>query len=152
MKVGELIDEDLILPHLRARRRNDVIRELAAFLAIHHANVAETDAVRVLSERERLGSTAVGEGLAIPHAKLETIRGLVACLGRSRRGINFGSPDDGKTHFFFVLLASEQTHGDHLEALARICRLFKDPELRARLLEAETAREMYETIAIAEGA
>ena len=150
MRVVDLIDQDSILPGLRARRRNDVIPELAEFLATRHAGVTQQDAARVLTEREKLGSTAIGGGLAIPHAKLETVRGLIACLGRSPRGIDFGSPDEKPTHFFFVIIAPEQAQGDHLKALARISRLFQSSELRARLLGAETAEGMYAIMASAE--
>lgn len=150
MRAVDLIGEDLILPRLRARRARDVIPELGAFLAAHHPGVSERDAVRVLSEREQLGSTAVGEGLAIPHAKLGTARSLLACMGRSRRGIDFASPDDQPTHFFFVLIAPEQAQGDHLKALARISRLFRSDEMRTGLLTAETAQEMYEIMTTAE--
>ena len=151
MKVVDLIREDLILPDVRARRSRDVIRELGSFLAERHRGVGEKEAIRALAERERLGSTAVGEGLAIPHAKLDSVRGLVACLGRSQRGIDFGSPDDEPTHFFFVLIAPEGAPGDHLKALARISRLFRNAAFRARLMAAETAREMHELIAAEDG-
>lgn len=147
----DLIREDFIVADLRARRRADVIRELGSFLAKHHAGLSEKEVIRALAERERLGSTAVGEGLAIPHAKLDSVRDLVACFGRSRRGIDFGSPDDEPTHFFFVLIAPEGAPGDHLKALARISRLFRNAAFRARLMAAETAREMHELIAAEDG-
>lgn len=149
MRIADLVREDvpLILPQLKATNKVDVIQELAAFLAHHHEDVSEADAVHVLSERESRGSTAVGVGLAMPHGKLTSVRGLVGCLGRSQRGIDFGAPDGKPTHFFFVLIAPESAPGEHLKALARISRLFKNAAFRTRLAAAQTAHEMHEIIA-----
>lgn len=145
MRIVDLLRKDLI-SELRATNRDDVIQELGTFLAHHHLEVSEEEAVRVLAARERLGSTAVGEGLAIPHGKLRSIRNPVACLGRSRKGIEFGAADGQPTHFFFVLVAPESAPGQHLKALARISRLFKHADFRARLTAAQTAEEVYEII------
>ncbi|MGH7576492.1 MAG: PTS sugar transporter subunit IIA [Longimicrobiales bacterium] len=142
----DLLREDLILPRLAAADGDAVIRELGEFLAERHPGVNADDAIRVLAARERLGSTAVGEGLAIPHAKLDSLNDLVACLGRSRRGIDFHAPDGKPSHFFFVLIAPVAAPGSHLKALARITRLFRDADFRARLVAARTAREMYDII------
>lgn len=147
VKILDLIREDLVLPHMRAARRRDVILELGTYLAEQHEGLSPDDVVRVLNEREQLGSTAIDDGVAIPHAKLDTIDRLVACLGRSRKGIDFGALDGKPTHFFFVLLAPENASGDHLKALARICRLFKDADFRSRVMAAKTADEMLEIIA-----
>lgn len=150
MRIVDLIRKDLllILPELSATNREDVINELASFIALHHPGLSEDEVVRVLTERERLGSTAVGDELAIPHAKHHSIRdNLVACLGRSRKGIDFGAPDGKRTHFFFVLIAPENKPGVHLKALARISRLFKDADFRKRLMTVRSAQEMYELIA-----
>jgi len=147
MKIADVIHEDLILPQLRARDGLEAIRELGSFLAEHHETVGEEEAIHALAERERLGSTALAEDLAIPHAKLDRVPGLVACFGRSPKGIDFGSPNGERTHFFFVLLAPESAPGAHLKALARISRLFRDAGFRARLMAARTANEMYEIIA-----
>lgn len=147
MGVADLLREDSILPRLAASNSHAVIRELGTFLAERHPGLSAEDAIRVLAERERLGSTAVGEGLAIPHAKLGSLGDLVACLGRSRRGIDFQAPDGRPIHFFFVLIAPLAAPGSHLKALARITRLFKSSGFRARLTAARTAREMYDVIA-----
>jgi PTS system nitrogen regulatory IIA component len=105
-----------------------------------------TTLLRVLIERERLASTAIGEGVAIPHGKLPVPK-LVGCVGISRRGVDFESMDGRPTHIFFVLVAPENSTGIHLKALARISRLFKDPDFRSRLLQARDAADMFRVLA-----
>jgi PTS system nitrogen regulatory IIA component len=147
MRIVDFIREDLILPELRSKQKLDVLSELAKHLSVHHQGVNADDLVKVLVERERLASTAIGEGVAIPHGKLDAVGKLVACVGRARDGVDFDSMDGRPTHLFFVLVAPENSTGVHLKALARISRLFKDPEFRTRLMAAETSKEMYDVIA-----
>ena len=147
MKIVDFIREDLILPELSATDKPDVLVELASHLASHHNGVSRDELLRVLVEREKLASTAIGEGVAIPHGKLDAVGKLVACVGRAREGVDFDSMDGRPTHLFFVLVAPENSTGVHLKALARISRLFKDPEFRTRLMAAEGAKEMFEVIA-----
>lgn len=147
MRIVDFIREDLIVPELRSKAKLDVLAELAGHLATRHGGVTAEDLVKVLVERERLASTAIGEGVAIPHGKLDAVGKLVACVGRTREGVDFDSMDGRPTHLFFVLVAPENSTGVHLKALARISRLFKDPEFRTRLLQAQTAKEMFDVIA-----
>jgi PTS system nitrogen regulatory IIA component len=147
MKIVDFIREDLILPELQSAQKVDVLSELATHLASRHEGVSKEDLVKVLIERERLASTAIGEGIAIPHGKLDTIGKLVACVGRAKEGVDFDSMDGRPTHLFFVLVAPENSTGVHLKALARISRLFKDGEFRTRLMSARDAKEMYKIIA-----
>src|ERR1043166_3845711 len=147
MKIVEFVREELILPELRSSAKLDIIAELAEHLARHHDGVDKTALTHVLVEREKLASTAIGEGVAIPHGKLDAVGKLVACVGRAVEGVDFDSMDGRPTHLFFVLVAPENSTGVHLKALARISRLFKDPEFRGRLLAAATAKEMFEGIA-----
>jgi nitrogen PTS system EIIA component len=147
MRIVDFIREDLILPELASKAKLDVLAELAAHLAAHHDGVGTDDLVKVLVERERLASTAIGEGVAIPHGKLDAVGRLVACVGRAREGVDFDSMDGRPTHLFFVLVAPENSTGVHLKALARISRLFKDPEFRTRLMAATTSKERFHVIA-----
>lgn len=147
MRIVDFIRDDLIIPQLRARDPDGAIGELGDLLAGHLAEVSEEDIVRVLAERERQGSTAIGGGVAIPHAKLPGIRSAVACVGRSSRGIDFGSPDGKPTHLFFGLIAPEGAHGEHLKALARISHSLRNGDFRTRLMAARSAREIYELLA-----
>jgi nitrogen PTS system EIIA component len=147
MKILEFVREELILPELHSTGKQAILAELAAHLARHHAGVGEVQLLNVLVEREKLASTAIGEGVAIPHGKLDAVGKLVACVGRAKNGVDFDSIDGHPTYIFFVLVAPENSTGVHLKALARISRLFKDPEFRQRLLAAPDAHEMYKVIA-----
>lgn len=145
MKIVDFIRKDLVLPDLRSRKKKDVIRELSAHLA-DAENVDAREVEGALLEREKLGTTALAEGIAIPHAKLDSLDRLIGCVGRSKKGVDFGSEGGEPTHLFFTLIAPQKSTGDHLKALARISRLFKDPSFRTRVMAAGTADEIYNLI------
>ena len=148
MKIVDFVRPELIVSELQARDKAEVIRELADHLAAHIGPGIDREGLtRVLLERERLASTAIGEGVAIPHGKMDAVGKLVACVGRAPAGVDFDSMDGRPTHLFFVLVAPENSTGVHLKALARISRLFKDPEFRTRLMQAETGDDLYKVIA-----
>jgi PTS system nitrogen regulatory IIA component len=150
MKIVDFVGPELIVPQLVAHEKSAVIRELADHLASHVTGPQKIDRevlAKVLLERERLASTAIGEGVAIPHGKLDAVGKLVACVGRAVEGVDFDSMDGRPTHLFFVLVAPENSTGVHLKALARISRLFKDPEFRTRLMQAKDAQEIFRVIA-----
>ncbi len=146
MKILDFVRPELVVPDINARDKPSVLAELAAHVAAHVEGIDQEALTRVLSERERLASTAIGEGVAIPHGKMAITR-LVGCVGMSRQGIDFESMDGRPTNLFFVLVAPENSTGIHLKALARISRLFKDPDFRGRLMQASTAAEMFRCIA-----
>lgn len=152
MKIVDFLPENLVLSDLRSSQKPEVLRELAAAIAVREPGVSSQELVRRLMEREQLGSTALGEDLAIPHAKLDSVPKLVACLGRSRRGIDFGAEDGRKTHFFFVLVAPKHSTGDHLKALARISRLFRHEGFRSRMKDADSSQDMHRIIDEADSA
>ena len=147
MKIVDLIQRDMVVPHLTGRTKSQILRELAENLAQRRPQLDEKQVARVLIEREDLASTAIGEGVAIPHGKLSSVTEIVACLGRVKGGVDFDSMDGQPTFLFFVLVAPENSTGAHLKALARISRLFKDPGFRERLLDATDAEAMFETLA-----
>lgn len=150
MKIVDFVGPELIVPQLAAHEKSAVIRELADHLAAHVTGPQKIDRevlAKVLLERERLASTAIGEGVAIPHGKLDAVGKLVAVVGRAPEGVDFDSMDGRPTHLFFVLVAPENSTGVHLKALARISRLFKDPEFRTRLMQARDAQEIFRVIA-----
>jgi PTS system nitrogen regulatory IIA component len=146
MKIVEILTERSIVADLRGTTKNEILEELASVLASQENGVVKERLVDVLLEREKLGSTAIGEGIAIPHGKLPNLTNVVAAFGRSREGVDFNSLDGGATKLFFLLLAPEDSSGAHLKALARVSRLLRDKAFRARLLEAEGATELYRTI------
>ena len=147
MKIVDLIKRDMVVPALQATDKRGILEELATYMAGHHPRIDRAMLSKVLIEREQLASTAIGEGVAIPHGKLGAVGEIVACLGRARNGVEFDSMDGQPTFLFFVLVAPESSTGAHLKALARISRVFKDPEFRKRLLAADTGELMYNVVA-----
>jgi len=146
MKITDVLAEPLVVPAIAGRSKGEVIEELATVVARHHPEIDLDRLVQALEDRERLNSTALGEGVAIPHGKLPGLKRVVAAFGRSRSGVDFQSLDGKPTHLFFLLVAPEDSAGAHLKALARISRLLKDPAFRGRLMAADDAAALYETI------
>ena len=146
MKIVDFVRPELIVADLVATEKHGIIEELAAHLSSKVPQLDRETLVRALLEREKLASTAIDQGVAIPHAKLPALPNLIACIGRKRAGVDFESMDGQPTQLFFVLVAPENSTGVHLKALARISRLFRDPDFRQRLLEAPTAPAMYQVI------
>jgi PTS system nitrogen regulatory IIA component len=146
MRIDDFLAEDMVVPELRGRTKDDVIEELAAVVARHHPEIDHRRLVAALQDRERLNSTALGEGVAIPHGKLPGVRRVVAAFGRSPAGVDFNSLDGKPTHLFFLLVAPEDSAGAHLKALARISRLLKDEGFRGRLMRSGDAASLYGVI------
>ena len=146
MKITDILTADMVVPALRGRTKGEIIDELAGVVAAGHPEIDRARLVQALEDRERLNSTALGEGVAIPHGKLPGLRRVVAAFGRSPGGVDFQSLDGKPTHLFFLLVAPEDSAGAHLKALARISRLLKDEAFRRRLIEAGTANELYAII------
>ena len=122
-----------------------VLEELVAPVA-KIAGVNDEELVRVLMERERLGSTGIGSGVGIPHGKLKNIDSLILGFGLSRKGVDFESIDGQPTHIFFLLVTPENSTGLHLKLLARISRILKNEPFRNRLLNAATVEEILRII------
>lgn len=146
MKITDALPKALIIPEIRATRKLDVIGELAARIAEHQAGMDPEEILRCLREREEAGSTAINEGLAIPHGKVGSISQPVACLGRSRKGVAFGSADGKPTHIFFAVVSPVHSSGEHLKLLARFGQLFRGADFRARLVAARTADDIHRII------
>ena len=143
MKIADLLDERTIIPQLSARSKEGVLRELVHVLAQIEKAVDEDQTLEILLERESLGSTGIGDGVAIPHGKSKDVQKLYASFGRSIPGMDFQSMDGKPTHLFFLLVAPENSAGIHLKALAHISRLMKDSNFRKNLVEAKSAAEIY---------
>ena len=146
MKIVEILDEGAIVEEISSRDKKGVLEELVGVLVKEGRISDGKEAIQVLLEREKLGSTGIGEGIAIPHGKLPDLKNVVCAFGRSRPGIDFEAVDNRPVHLFFLLLAPENSAGEHLKALARISRLLKDNHFRQRLLEAKDKKEIYEII------
>lgn len=146
MRIAEFLREDLVFPDLASTDKPGVLGELCAGLARASPGLTAARLAETLLEREKLGSTGIGEGVAIPHGKLPGIPGLIAAFARSRQGVDFASIDGKPTYLFFVLFAPENSAGVHLKALARISRLFKQPQFRQSILAAEGAAGIFKII------
>jgi nitrogen PTS system EIIA component len=142
MNVLDLLTADLVLPALEARDKEAVMLALAARVAGRHREIEEDILVEALRQRERQVSTALVDGVAVPHAKLPGLSRMVGALGRSPGGIDCDSHDGGPTHLFFLLVGPAEQPGDHLRALASVSRLLHDPRCRSRLMAAEDVAAM----------
>ncbi len=146
MKIKKILSEECILDNLKATSKYEVIAELAAPLIQKYKDLDPEEVVKVLLDREELGSTGIGEGVAIPHGKLKSSQQVIAVFGRSITGVPFNCHDDKLAHFFLVLLAPESMTGHHLQILARLSKIFKGSHFRSKLLKAKTALEIYDNI------
>lgn len=147
MKIVDILSsEQLVAPSLSGANKTAVLRELAEHLARQHGEIDAGRLVEVLWERERLGSTAIGDGIAIPHGKLPGLKGVVGAFGRHVAGVDFDSLDGSPTHLFFLLVAPEESVGQHLKALARVSRLLKDRSFRDKLISAPDSAAIFRLI------
>jgi PTS system nitrogen regulatory IIA component len=147
MKIVDLLNPAAITADIKATDKNAVLLELTDALIQVESSLDREEVLRVLQERERLGSTGIGEGVAIPHGKLKDLKNLLISFGRSRSGVDFDSMDGKPAHLFFLLIAPEESVGVHLKTLARISKLLKNPAVRRRLIEAADGPELYSIIA-----
>jgi nitrogen PTS system EIIA component len=146
MKIGDYFNSQDIIPELASLTKEDVLAELTDKLVVRHTAIDRDQVLRDLLERELLGSTGIGGGIAIPHAKLLHGGDPVVVFGRSTKGITFDALDGKPVNLFFLLIADANSFDLYLKLLARISRLLKDRALRSQLLEASDADALYEII------
>src|SRR5690242_21149739 len=120
MKITDFLTPEMVVPELKALSKPEVLKELAARLSAAHPEIPSEELTAVLAERERLGSTAIGDGIAIPHGKLPSVSKILGTFGRHAKGVDFESLDGEPTHLFFMLVAPEDSTSLHLKALARV--------------------------------
>ena len=146
MKIMDILARDAVILDLVAHTKREGLAEMARRLANAEPDLDAERLLEVLLEREKLQSTGIGEGVAIPHGKLAGLSRLVASFARSRPGLDFESIDGQPTRLFFLLVVPEHSGGQHLKALARISRFFRDESFRKRLLEAEDVEAVCRAI------
>jgi PTS system nitrogen regulatory IIA component len=146
MKITDILSSDMVVADLKGTTKPDILNELAKALAAKYKEIKLTDLTAVLAERERLGSTAIGDGIAIPHGKLRGVTKIIGAFGRHAAGVDFDSLDGEPSQIFFVLVAPEDSASLHLKALARVSRLLKESSFRSRLLAAKDGDELYSLI------
>ena len=148
MNIMEFLDERAVSTEVKSQNKEDVIHELVGLL-VNAGSIKDKDVnklVQILMKRESLGSTGIGQGVAIPHGKSDCVKQLVAAFGVSRTGVNFDSLDGEPVHLFFLLVAPEDSAGPHLKALARISRLLKDKHFRDDLRNARDEKLLIKII------
>ncbi|MFY9398544.1 MAG: PTS sugar transporter subunit IIA [Desulfomonilia bacterium] len=145
MKISDILKPECVLSDIRGATKKDILTELSRPIA-GISGVNPDEMAEVLLNREKLGSTGIGEGVAIPHGKIAGLRSILASIGRSREGLAFDSLDGKPCHIFFLLAAPGSSVSGHLKALARASMLLKNPDLRKRLIDADTAEEIYRVI------
>lgn len=135
MKIMDFMSKKAILTDIKSVKKEDVIKELVdALIAVEEIEKrCRNKLIDALMTRESLGSTAIGQGIAIPHAKSDCVNKLIAAFGLSKKGVDFDSLDGEPAYIFFLLVAPQDSAGPHLKALARISRLLKDKYFRDSL-------------------
>lgn len=142
MALADLLQQDAIIPALKVNSKKQLLQELAA-KASKITGVPEREVFDVILQRERLGSTGVGHGIAIPHGKLASINTIVGVFARLENAVDFEALDDQPVDLVFLLLAPEGAGADHLKALSRIARVLRDSELVAKLRATESDTAIY---------
>lgn len=147
MRLSNIIKEKAILLDIQAQKKQEVLEEMVRHLKKNKLINHEKDVIEKLLQRESLGSTALGEGIAIPHCKVKGIKNPILLVGIAPRGVNFEAPDGAPVNVFFLLITSPEDPSLNLQILALIAQLVrKSPGLKEKLLKAEGPQEVLEII------
>ena len=149
MQIMEFLSKKAILADIKSTKKEEVIKELvdALVAAGEIEKRCRNKLIDALMTRESLGSTAIGQGIAIPHAKSDCVDKLIAAFGLSKKGVDFDSLDGELAYIFFLLVAPQDSAGPHLKALARISRLLKDKYFRDSLRACQDDKSIVKIIA-----
>ena len=143
MKIDEILKKESVIADIVGKNKLDVIKEMTECLKQNNTIKNDQALYATLMEREKLGSTGIGENVAIPHGKSDELTQIITVFARSLSGIDFESLDQKPVHFVCMVIAPAHSTGQHLKALARISRLFKNQTLREGILKAEDSNEIY---------
>jgi len=146
MKITEMLKQEFVLEELKGANKEEALAELSGVFKKAGLILDAEEMLRILLDRESLGSTGIGEGVAIPHGKMAGLKEMVVSFGRSREGIEFEAMDRKPVHLFFLLMAPENSAGLHLKVLAKISRMLKDPVFRKKLMEAKLHDDLFAVI------
>ena len=147
MPLNDLVALNAVIPALRVNGKKQALQELAA-KAAELSGQNERTIFETLLQRDKLGSTAVGNGIAIPHGKLPKLTKLFGLFARLERPIDFDALDGQPVDLVFLLLAPETAGADHLKALARVARLLRDPDIATKLRDSRDAEAIYAVLAL----
>lgn len=143
MKIVDFLREEAVNIHLKSKEKRGVLEELIDLLVKTGEIENRAEMVAALLDREKLGSTGIGKGVAIPHAKSDAVRKVVAAFGRSPQGVEFESLDGEPAYLFFLIVAPIDSTGPHLKALARLSRFLRDKSFREALKKVESREEAF---------
>ena len=143
MKIDEILKKESVIADLVGKNKLEVIKEMTACLKQNNIIKDDQALFATLMEREKLGSTGIGENVAIPHGKSDELTQIITVFARSLGGVDFESLDQKPVHFVCMVIAPAHSTGQHLKALARISRLFKNQALREGILKAEDSNAIY---------
>jgi PTS system nitrogen regulatory IIA component len=146
MKIIDYLEEDWVISDLKGTDKPSILRELSNVLVKPCQVASVEELLQVLLEREKLGSTGIGEGIAIPHGRLKKLKKFFISFGRSIKGVDFDSIDRNPSRLFFLVMAPENSAVDNLKLLSRIVTLLKDTSFKKRLVEASSQKELFRII------
>jgi len=143
MRIEDILLENCVISEIQSKTKKDVLNELIGVLKEANLISSVQDALRVIEEREKFGSTGIGDGVAIPHGKMKGIDTVLCVFGRSLDGIDFDAVDKKPVHLFFLIIAPENSVSIHLKLLSRITKILRDSLFRKKLMELKSAHEIY---------
>ena len=146
MRLEQILKREFLNDDLQAKTKTEVLAELSKMIIKGTSKLDQSQILDVLQQREKLGSTGIGDGVAIPHGKIAALEELVVAFGRSKNGVDFDSMDGKPVHLFFLLLAPENYTGQHLKALAKISKMLKTGNFRRNIMEAKAKNDLYKMI------
>lgn len=146
MRLDQILKPGFLNDDLQAKTKTEVLTELSEMLIKNGLNIDQSRIIEVLQQREKLGSTGIGDGIAIPHGKIADLDELIVAFGRSKGGVAFDSMDGKPAHLFFLVLAPENCTGLHLKVLAKVSKMLKAANFRKKLLEAKSKNDLYKII------
>ncbi|OGQ12893.1 MAG: PTS fructose transporter subunit IIA [Deltaproteobacteria bacterium RBG_19FT_COMBO_46_12] len=146
MKIVDDLDEEWVIADLQGVDKTSILKELSSVLVNPCKAASVEELLQVLLDREKLGSTGIGEGIAIPHGRLKKIKKFFISFGRSVKGVDFDSIDRKPSQLFFLVMAPENSAVDNLKLLSRIVTLLKEPSFKKRLMEAPSRKELFKVI------
>jgi PTS system nitrogen regulatory IIA component len=146
MKFSELINKNYIIPEFKGSTKKQVLEELVEALASNKGEIGKVELLNALLEREKLGSTGIGDGVAIPHGKLNGLDNIILLFGKSGQGVDFDAIDRKPVCLVFLLVAPADSAGLHLKALARLSRMLREKEFKNSLLMASDTETLLKII------
>lgn len=149
MRLEDYLQPDFVIGELASESKPDVLAELIAPIKARWPDFDDARALQVLLDRENLGTTGIGDGVAIPHGKMENLEQIVIVVGRSLKGVNFDALDFKPCRIFFLVLAPEHVAGLHLRILAHISRLLSDESFRHAFMSAENNAALWQVLTAA---